>query len=37
MMDTIKVYNAIPADEEPAYRDGIKKAYLNHWFKEKGK
>src|SRR4030067_428078 len=23
LMDTIKIYNPIPAEEEPAYRDGI--------------
>jgi hypothetical protein len=34
-MDTIKIYNPIPAEEEPAYRDGIRKAYMNYWFKEK--
>ena len=35
LMDTIKIYNPIPAEEEPAYRDGIRKAYMNYWFKEK--
>ncbi len=37
LMDTIKIYNPIPADEESAYRDGIQKAYRNYWFKEKDK
>jgi uncharacterized metal-binding protein len=37
LMDTIKIYNPIPADEELAYRDGIQKAYRNYWFKEKDK
>jgi hypothetical protein len=37
LMDTIKIYNPIPAEEEPAYRDGIQKAYKNYWFKEKDK
>jgi uncharacterized metal-binding protein len=37
LMDTIKIYNPIPAEEEPAYRDGIRKAYMNYWFKEKDK
>lgn len=35
LMDTIKVYNPIPSDEESAYREGIRKAYINFWFKEK--
>jgi hypothetical protein len=37
LMDTIKIYNPIPADEELAYRDGIQKTYRNYWFKEKDK
>ena len=37
LMETIKIYNPIPAEEEPAYRDGIIKAYRNFWFKEKDK
>jgi uncharacterized metal-binding protein len=37
LMDTIKIYNAIPTDEVLAYRDGIQKAYRNYWFKEKDK
>ena len=35
LMDTIKIYNPIPADEENAYRDGVRRAYRNFWFKEK--
>lgn len=35
LMDTIKIYNPIPADEETAYREGIRKAYTNYWFKDK--
>jgi uncharacterized metal-binding protein len=37
LMNTIKIYNPIPAEEEPAYRDGIQKIYRNYWFKEKDK
>jgi uncharacterized metal-binding protein len=37
LMETIKIYNPISADEESAYRDGIGKAYSNYWFKEKSK
>ena len=37
LMNTIKIYNPIPAEEEPAYRDGIQKTYRNYWFKEKDK
>ena len=37
LMDMIKIYNPILTEEEPAYRDGIRKAYMNYWFKEKGK
>jgi uncharacterized metal-binding protein len=37
LMDTIKIYTPIPADEELAYRDGIQKTYRNYWFKEKDK
>jgi uncharacterized metal-binding protein len=37
LMEIIKIYNPIPAEEEPAYRDGIQKAYNNYWFKEKDK
>jgi uncharacterized metal-binding protein len=35
LMDTLKLYNPISTDEEPAYRDGIRKAYTNYWFKDK--
>jgi len=35
LMDTIKIYNPISAEEELAYRDGIRKAYMNYWFREK--
>jgi hypothetical protein len=37
LMDTIKIYNPIPAEEESAYRDGVGKAYRKFWFKEKNK
>ena len=37
LMDIIKIYNPIAVEEEPAYRDGIRKAYRNYWFKEKDK
>ena len=37
LMNTIKIYNPIPVEEESAYRDGIGKAYSNYWFKEKSK
>ncbi len=37
LMDMIKMYNAIPTEEESAFTDGIRKAYMNYWFKEKGK
>jgi hypothetical protein len=35
LMDTIKIYNPIPAEEESAYRVSIRKAYGNYWFKKK--
>jgi uncharacterized metal-binding protein len=35
LMDTVKIYNPIPAEEEPDYRDGIRNAYKNYWFKGK--
>jgi len=35
LMETIKIYNSIPADEEAAYREGIQKAYNQYWFKGK--
>jgi hypothetical protein len=37
LMETIKIYNPIPAEEELAYRDGVGKAYRKFWFKEKDK
>jgi len=37
LMNTIKIYNPIPAEQEPDYRDGIHKTYRNYWFKEKDK
>jgi uncharacterized metal-binding protein len=35
LMDTVKIYNPIPAEEELSYRDGIHNAYKNFWFKGK--
>jgi hypothetical protein len=35
LLETIKIYNPIPADEKNAYKDGVRKAYSNYWFKEK--
>jgi uncharacterized metal-binding protein len=37
LINTIKIYNPIPVEEEPAYRDGIQETYRNYWFKEKDK
>jgi uncharacterized metal-binding protein len=37
LLNTVKIYNSIPAEEEAAYRDGILKAYTNYWFKGKSK
>jgi hypothetical protein len=37
LMSTVKIYNPISSEEEPAYRDGIQKSYKNYWFKEKDK
>jgi hypothetical protein len=37
LMETIKIYNPIPADENRAYLEAVRKAYMNFWFKEKGK
>jgi hypothetical protein len=37
LMATIRIYNPIPAEEEKAYSDGIRKAYMKYWFKEKDK
>lgn len=35
LMATIKIYNPIPAEEDRAYSDAIRKAYMHYWFKEK--
>jgi uncharacterized metal-binding protein len=35
LMETLKIYNPIPDEEEFAYRDGIRKAYMSYWFREK--
>jgi uncharacterized metal-binding protein len=35
LMDTIKIYNPIPAGEEPAYKEAIQEAYRKFWFTEK--
>jgi uncharacterized metal-binding protein len=37
LMEIIKIYNPISAEEETAYWDGIRKAYSSYWFKEKSK
>lgn len=37
LMETIKIYNPIPADENRAYLEAVRKAYMDFWFKEKGK
>jgi uncharacterized metal-binding protein len=37
LIELIKIYNPIPADEEPIYREGLRAAYKNYWFKEKNK
>jgi hypothetical protein len=37
LMDMVKIYNPISVEDEPVYRDGIRKAYKNYWFKEKDK
>jgi hypothetical protein len=37
LMEMVRIYNPIPAEEESAYRDGIRNAYLKFWFKEKEK
>jgi uncharacterized metal-binding protein len=37
LMDTVKIYNPITSEDEPAYRNGIWKAYKNYWFKGKAK
>ena len=35
LMETIKIYNPMPVDEEDEYREGITKAYQQYWFKGK--
>lgn len=35
LIDTIKIYNPIPAGEESDYMDGVRKAYMAYWFREK--
>ena len=35
LMDTVKIYNSIPSEEELVYRNGIQNAYKNFWFKGK--
>lgn len=35
LMEVIKIYNPIPAAEEPAYRQGIGKAYSSYWFSKR--
>ncbi len=37
LMDMVKIYNPISIEDEPAYLNGIRKAYKNYWFKEKDK
>jgi hypothetical protein len=37
LMETVKIYNPIPAGEEGAYRDSLRSAYMRFWFKEKQK
>ncbi len=37
LIETIKIYNSIPVEEEAAYLEGIRKAYMNHWFKGRRK
>ena len=37
LMETIKLYNPIPVEEERAYIDSVRKAYMKFWFKEKDK
>lgn len=32
LMETIKIYNPIPPEQENEYREGVKKAYMNYWF-----
>ncbi len=33
LMETLKIYNAIPMEEEEVYRSSIDKAYKDFWFK----
>jgi hypothetical protein len=35
LMDTVKIYNSIPAEEEAAYQESVGNAYRNFWFKGK--
>jgi uncharacterized metal-binding protein len=37
LMETIKIYNPIPKDEEGLYIDGVRKAYTDFWFKDRDK
>jgi uncharacterized metal-binding protein len=37
LMDTVKIYNPITSEDEPAYRNGIWKAYKKYWFKGKAR
>lgn len=37
LMETVKIYNAIPSEEEGAYQEAIRKAYMKFWFKEKSR
>jgi hypothetical protein len=35
LMETVKIYNPIPAEEERAYSEAVYKAYIDYWYKEK--
>lgn len=37
LVETVKIYNPISAQEEPEYREGLHKAYRKFWFKGKSK
>ncbi len=37
LMEVIKIYNAIPAEEDHAYAEGVGEVYSKFWFKEKDK
>ncbi len=37
LIEMIKIYNPIPAAEEAALREGLRKEYLRLWFKDKDK